>query len=76
MARFDARADRLRVAAMWRTELKLIRNAGWGDHVAGVDEAGRGPLAGPVVAAAVVLPRRLYLSRLDDSKRLAERHRE
>lgn len=76
MARFDARADRLRVAGMWRTELKLVRSAGWGEHVAGVDEAGRGPLAGPVVAAAVVLRRRLYLPRLDDSKRLAEGNRE
>ncbi|MDH3637110.1 MAG: ribonuclease HII, partial [Gammaproteobacteria bacterium] len=35
--------------------------------VVGVDEAGRGPLAGPVVAAAVVLPRLYELSGLDDS---------
>lgn len=76
MAKFDGRADRLRVAGMWRTELRLTRRAGWGEQVAGVDEAGRGPLAGPVVAAAVVLPRRCYLPRLDDSKRLTERHRE
>ncbi|HYB13605.1 MAG TPA: ribonuclease HII [Myxococcota bacterium] len=39
--------------------------------VAGVDEAGMGPLAGPVVAAAVVLPERPHLRGLDDSKRLA-----
>ena len=38
--------------------------------VAGVDEAGRGPLAGPVVAAAVILPRRRTIRGLDDSKRL------
>ena len=38
--------------------------------VAGVDEAGRGPLAGPVVAAAVILPDRCVLPGLDDSKRL------
>ncbi len=38
--------------------------------VAGVDEAGRGPLAGPVVAAAVILPPRRVLRGLDDSKRL------
>jgi ribonuclease HII len=44
--------------------------------VAGVDEAGRGPLAGPVVAAAVVLPRRLRFRGLDDSKRLDEAERE
>ena len=37
-------------------------------HLGGVDEAGRGPLAGPVVAAAVVLPPRAHLPGLDDSK--------
>jgi ribonuclease HII len=39
-------------------------------RVAGVDEAGRGPLAGPVVAAAVILPARRTIRGLDDSKRL------
>lgn len=39
--------------------------------VAGVDEAGRGPLAGPVVAAAVVLPERGVPRGLDDSKKLS-----
>ena len=45
--------------------------------VAGVDEAGRGPLAGPVVAAAVILPDRNIPRGIDDSKKLspAERHR-
>ena len=45
--------------------------------VAGVDEAGRGPLAGPVVAAAVILPERGVPRGIDDSKKLsaAERHR-
>ena len=42
----------------------------------GVDEAGRGPLAGPVCAAAVTLPRGLELPGLDDSKRMTERQRE
>jgi len=40
--------------------------------IAGLDEAGRGPLAGPVVAAAVVLPRRCSLAGLDDSKQVGE----
>lgn len=40
--------------------------------VAGVDEAGRGPLAGPVVAAACILPASLQLPGLDDSKKLPE----
>jgi ribonuclease HII len=43
--------------------------------VAGVDEAGRGPLAGPVVAAAVILPPDLELFGLTDSKQLRERER-
>ena len=44
--------------------------------VCGVDEAGRGPLAGPVCAAAVILPRGLILPGLDDSKKLTEKRRE
>lgn len=44
--------------------------------VCGVDEAGRGPLCGPVVAAAVILPTGLYLEGLNDSKKLTEKKRE
>ncbi|MGN1345605.1 MAG: ribonuclease HII [Eubacteriales bacterium] len=44
--------------------------------VCGTDEAGRGPLAGPVVAAAVVLPDGLVIEGLDDSKKLSEKKRE
>jgi ribonuclease HII len=44
--------------------------------VAGVDEAGRGPLAGPVVAAAVILPDDCTLEGLDDSKKLTAKKRE
>jgi ribonuclease HII len=44
--------------------------------VAGLDEAGRGPLAGPVVAAAVILPRHCQLAGLNDSKQLTETERE
>jgi ribonuclease HII len=50
-----------------------------GGRVAGVDEAGRGPLAGPVVAAAVILPPGLssaLADRLDDSKKLSEIQRQ
>ncbi|MGD8351837.1 MAG: ribonuclease HII [Nitrospirota bacterium] len=43
--------------------------------VAGLDEAGRGPIAGPVVAAAVVLPAHLRIEGLRDSKKLTERQR-
>jgi len=44
--------------------------------LAGVDEAGRGPLAGPVVAAAVILPQNFYNTEIDDSKRLSALKRE
>lgn len=44
--------------------------------LAGVDEAGRGPLAGPVCAAAVILPRELQIDGLNDSKKLSEKKRE
>jgi ribonuclease HII len=46
------------------------------DFVAGIDEAGRGPLAGPVVAAAVILPAGFRHDSLNDSKQLGERARE
>lgn len=44
--------------------------------VCGVDEAGRGPLAGPVCAAAVILPKGLILDGVNDSKKLTEKKRE
>lgn len=45
------------------------------NYIAGMDEAGRGPLAGPVVAAAVILPRGFKLLGLNDSKQLNEKTR-
>ena len=44
--------------------------------VCGVDEAGRGPLAGPVYAAAVILPPECAIEGLDDSKKISEKKRE
>lgn len=51
-----------------------LRNTGK-KLIAGVDEAGRGPLAGPVIAAAVILPKDAYLPGLNDSKKLSEKRR-
>ena len=45
------------------------------DPICGVDEAGRGPLAGPVCAAAVILPYGLEIPGLDDSKKLSDKRR-
>ncbi|MFA5528368.1 MAG: ribonuclease HII [Peptostreptococcales bacterium] len=44
--------------------------------IAGIDEVGRGPLAGPVVTAAVVLPKDFFVLGINDSKKLTERKRE
>jgi ribonuclease HII len=46
------------------------------NYIAGIDEAGRGPLAGPVVAAAVILKKGAKLDLVDDSKKLTEKQRE
>jgi ribonuclease HII len=46
------------------------------NYIAGVDEAGRGPLAGPVASAAVILPRGLYIEGLNDSKKVSVKRRE
>ncbi len=46
------------------------------NYIAGVDEVGRGPLVGPVVAACVVLPKDYYLEGLTDSKKLSKKKRE
>ena len=45
-------------------------------YICGIDEAGRGPLAGPVVAAAVILPAGLVIPYVNDSKKLTEKRRE
>ena len=45
-------------------------------YIAGVDEVGRGPLVGPVVAACVVLPEEFNLDGLTDSKKLSEKKRD
>lgn len=45
-------------------------------YIAGIDEAGRGPLAGPVVAAAVILPRGCRIPKLTDSKKLTPKQRD
>jgi len=44
--------------------------------VAGIDEVGRGPLAGPVVACAVILPKKINIKKINDSKKLTKKDRE
>ena len=59
---------------LWRFEREALEQG----HalVCGCDEAGAGPLAGPVYAAAVILPRGVEIEGLDDSKKLTEKKRE
>ena len=61
------------VQNMWEIEDSLF-DQGIG-VICGVDEAGRGPLAGPVYAAAVILPRDLEIPGLTDSKKLSDKKR-
>lgn len=65
-------AERARLEAM-RTYEKEYESAG---YLCGIDEAGRGPLAGPVVAGAVILPKDCEILYLNDSKKLTKRRRE
>lgn len=58
----------------WEYEEKAWANGF--SAVCGVDEAGRGPVAGPVCAAAVILPAGIVIDGLDDSKKLSEKKRE
>ena len=64
----------LRLQAMWEIEHSLFDN-GY-NMIAGVDEAGRGPLAGDVYAAAVILPPDICIEGLNDSKKLSEKKRD
>jgi len=63
------KAERIRIESMLNLEC-VLWNSGI-RHIAGADEVGVGPLAGPVVAAAVIFPPGTFISRVDDSKRLS-----
>ena len=69
-------AELARVQQMRDFELEAVRRAGGHGLICGIDEAGRGPLAGPVAAAAVILPDDLLLPYLNDSKKVTEKRRE
>ena len=64
--------ERVRLEGMREFENKYSDLA----YIAGLDEAGRGPLAGPVVAAAVILPKDIFLPFLNDSKKVTEKRRD
>jgi len=72
--RRDRRSEGQRLRHLCRFEREL-REQGF-VHIAGVDEAGMSPLAGPVVAAAVILPPDFFLAGVDDSKNLSAEQRQ
>ena len=67
--------ERLRFASMLSYEKEYMALPGI-QHIVGVDEAGRGPLAGPLVIAGVILPEGVFIAGLNDSKKLSEARRE
>lgn len=66
--------EQLRLDKMLEYERKLY-NEGY-EYICGIDEAGRGPLCGPVVAAAVILKKDDHIEGVNDSKKLSEKKRE
>ena len=66
--------ERQRVANLYTFENECRAN-GY-KLIAGVDEVGRGPLAGPVVVASVILPENFFIEKINDSKKLSEATRE
>ncbi len=72
--RLRSRKETLRLKKLGSLE-EEIHALGY-ERIAGVDEAGRGPLAGPVVAAACILPRGFFLRGVNDSKKLQDKERE
>ena len=74
MKKLTEEEERARISAMCEIENEC-RKKGY-RYIAGVDEAGRGPLAGPVYAAAVILPEGTFIEGINDSKKLSEKKRE
>lgn len=74
MPRLTKEEEAQRLLAMWDIENTLFAEDY--DIIAGVDEAGRGPLAGDVYAAAVILPKGLIIEGLNDSKKISEKKRD
>lgn len=65
--------EKERIKKLWSYEKEITANY---QYVAGIDEVGRGPLAGPVVCAAVILPKDIELIGINDSKKVKKEDRE
>ncbi len=72
-SKVNNKKEKQRIQSLLHYEKRL-----WGQgifYVAGIDEAGRGPLAGPVVAAAVIFPPDIFITGIKDSKKLSSKRR-
>ena len=79
VAAYHKRQEKLRLEQQRFTEMLAYERKYYdqgAQYIAGIDEAGRGPLAGPLVIAAVILPQEVFISGLNDSKQLSAVKRE
>lgn len=67
-------AERFRVESLYKEESRFYKEGL--QHIVGIDEVGRGPLAGPVTVAAVILPPHFFIEGLNDSKKVSPKKRE
>ncbi|MFS0751864.1 ribonuclease HII [Oceanobacillus sp. 1P07AA] len=78
LKRYEKQQEKQEALKQAFIKMNVYENKAYGngnDYIAGVDEVGRGPLAGPVVAAAVILPKDFELLGINDSKKLSEEQR-
>ena len=66
--------EKLRLEKLKEIEYELYKDGA--KKICGIDEAGRGPLAGPVVVAAVIMPKDSFIEGVNDSKKISEKKRE
>jgi len=76
MKKINLEQEILRVSKLNLYENKIYGSNNKIKFIAGVDEVGRGPLAGPVYAGAVILPKNIFIERINDSKKLSSKIRE
>lgn len=68
--------EELRLKKLKQIEEEIYNNNSNISYICGIDEAGRGPLAGPVVVASVIMPRESMIEGVNDSKKVSEKKRE
>ena len=68
--------EKLRLTLLKQYENDIYKNNSSIKYICGIDEAGRGPLAGPVVVGAVIMPKESFIEGINDSKKVSEKKRE